>query len=304
MIAIVGDLHIKQTVASRIDNYFETCLNKLEQITNKYNNIIFLGDVFDAPTMSLNYLNLFYRFLMDAKIKKGVKFYSIIGNHDIYNEREDSLNKTSLGMCSITDVIQVILPNVPTVIEGKTFHTSFVNLKKAKEHLKDARFNKEDILLLHHSFEDMNEGLFFTDLKDVGCSKIFFGHEHNAFEKGSLDCVNFTAYRCGALLRTSSIYYNLTRDIYYFGLKGDEVVIESIECESSDKIFKYDAINKGNLKKKEFLSNINAVIRKYTNNVSNQEVYCLRTILEDLKAPLPTVEYIKSIYDKVGEKFD
>jgi hypothetical protein len=107
-----------------------------------------------------------------------------------------------------------------------------------------------------------------------------------------------------ALLRTSSIDYNLTRDIYYFGLDNDEVVIEHIKCESSDKIFKYDSINKGNLKRKEFLSNINEVIRKYTNNVSNQDVYCLRTILEDLKAPLPTVEYIKNTYDKIGEKFD
>lgn len=303
-IAIVGDVHINPSVSSRKDNYFDTCLQKIEEIASKNKNVIFLGDVFNSPTLPYNYFVDVYSLLNKLKAN-GTRFYSILGNHDVFNEREDSLLKTSLGLCYVTGVIELILPDKPITINGYNFHTSYVSLKKAKEHLINKKFNADDILLLHHYFEDQYDGLNYNDLCNLGCNKIFFGHEHSAFEKGRKIYNEFTAYRCGSLLRNSSIEYNLKRQIFYYVIDNNEVKCCSVECmKPAEEVFTYEAFNQENLHKKQFLNNINDVIGRYTNNISTKSIFNIKTILDEINTPIDSINYIKSKYELIGERFD
>ena len=303
-IAIVGDVHISPSVSSRKDNYFDTCLQKIEEIASKCKNIIFLGDVFNSPTIAYNYFADFYSLLSKLKAR-GNNFYSILGNHDVFNEREDSRLKTSLGLAYVTNLITLILPDKPIKIGSYTFHTSYVSFDKAKKHLSNLKLDKLDILLLHHYFEDQYEGFCYEDLKNIGCDKIFFGHEHSAFEKGRKQFNEFTAYRCGSLLRNSSIEYNLKRTIFYYVFDPAGIKCCSLDCmKPAEEVFTYEAFNQENLHKKQFLNNINEVISKYTNNVSTQNTFNIKTILEEINTPITNMQYIREKYELIGERFD
>ena len=85
-IGIIGDIHIDSKVSSRKDDYFSTCLEKLEEVANNCKNIIILGDVFNRPTLTNDYFIRLYDFLRYRCTCKGNNFYTIIGNHDVYNE--------------------------------------------------------------------------------------------------------------------------------------------------------------------------------------------------------------------------
>ena len=304
-IAIIGDLHVDTKVSSRRDDYFLTCLNKIEEVCNVCKNIIILGDVFNRPVLPNNYFIAFYNTLMNLKLTNGNNFYAIMGNHDLYNENEESLQKTVLGLCEATGIITVIKPNNSITISNYNFHTSYVNLKRAKEHLKGLNLQPNDILLLHHYFEDKYEGLVYDDIKDLKCSKIFLGHEHLPFTNLRKDYSNFTIFRCGSFLRNSAGKSNFERSIYYYILDNNTIKIGSLETmESALEVFTEKAFNQENLKRKQFLDNINEVIDKYKNNVGKNDKFSIQQILQELNAPMHVYTYLKSKYNAINEQFN
>ena len=304
-IGIVGDVHIATSVSSRKDNYFETCMNKIKEVSENCKNVIFLGDIFNTPTIPNNYFIELYTTLNYLKTVNGNNFYSIVGNHDVYQEREESLNKTSLGLCDTLGIIKLILPDKPVTIDNFTFYSTYVNLKKAKEDLKEKKFNENDILLLHHYFEDRYEGFKYEELKELGCKKIFFGHEHLPFEGFRKEYNEFTAYRCGSLLRNNAGTANLKRDIFYYIINDEDIVqIAKLDCmKKAEDVFTEKAFTQENLQKKQFLTDINDVIQKYTNNISTKNCFSIKNILEELKANDKVIQYIEDKYTLVGTTF-
>lgn len=299
---IVGDVHIDTKISSRKDDYFQTCLDKISEVASNCENIIFLGDLFNRPTIPNEYFSQLYNHLNYLKLK-GNKFYSIIGNHDIYNELEESLNKTTLGLCQLTNLIEVIDATHPVNIAGYNFYTSYVNLEKAKEHLKALRLNENDVLLLHLYYEDKYEGLCYDDLKNIGSSYIFLGHEHTPFPDLRRCYNEYTIYRCGSLLRCSANTNNLSRDIFYYVFDNiSDIHCAKIECMRPSKdVFTEKACTRENLNRSKFLKNINEVIDKYTNNISTQSKFSIKNILESLNTPNKCLEYINEKYVKIGE---
>ena len=303
-IGIIGDIHIDSKVSSRKDDYFSTCLEKLEEVANNCKNIIILGDVFNRPTLTTDYFIRLYDFLRYRCTCKGNNFYTIIGNHDVYNELEDTLNKTVLGLCSATEVINIITPEQPAVIENIRFVTSYVKLKTAKEHLKNCDYNEDDVLLLHHYFEDKYEGLLYEDFLNVKCKRIFLGHEHLAFDKFKKEYPDKILYRCGSLLRNSAGKKNFERGIYYFIL-DDEVKIATLEnVKPYTEVFNEKAIAQENLNRKRFLTDINDVISKYSNNLNVTNKFSIKHVLQELQTPDKNMSYIKSKYDIINEVFE
>lgn len=302
-IAIVGDVHIDDKVSSRKDDYFETCLQKITEVASQSKNIIFLGDLFNRPTISnakVVDLFLFFNFL---KNKNNNNFYSIIGNHDIFNYREDTLNKTTLGIFNACGLVKVILPEQPEVIGKYTFHTSFVDLSMCKSHLKGKKLTPNDVLLLHHYFEDGYEGFKYEELKDLGVNKIFFGHEHSPFKNLRKVYEEYTAYRGGSLLRNSADDYNFKRDIYYFTL-DDEVIPHKLDCmKQSVDVFTESALSKQNLNKNKFIASLKEIVDKYSNNLGNQSKFSIKEALQEVGAPLDTLEYIEHKYTSIGVSF-
>lgn len=302
-IAIVGDLHIDTKVSSRKDDYFQTCLNKITEVCENCNNVIILGDVFNRPTLSNEYFTQLYTHLSYLK-SRGVSFYSIMGNHDLYNEDETSLSKTCLGICDLIGLIKVIRPEYPINICGINFYTSYVNFNKAKDHLKTLKLQESDVLLLHHFYEDCSNSFSYDDLKLIGCKNIFLGHEHTPFEHLRRVTNSFTVYRCGSLLRNIANEANLKRDIFYFVMND---TINPCKLESAlpaKEVFIEKAYTQQNLNRRKFVTNINDVILKYTNNINTESKFSIKSILEEIKTPKQSMEYIKKKYTDINEVFN
>ncbi|WP_294797022.1 metallophosphoesterase, partial [uncultured Fenollaria sp.] len=76
----ITDTHIKEkNPINRLDNYFETVINKIDEaahfaVENKVNFIVHGGDLFDTPTVSTICLVKFNRILFYLK-ENNIKFY-------------------------------------------------------------------------------------------------------------------------------------------------------------------------------------------------------------------------------------
>ena len=302
-IGIVGDLHIDTNISSRKDNYFQTCLNKLEEVASKCNNVIILGDVFNRESIPNDFFYIFYNHINYLKLQYGTTFYSIIGNHDIPNEDETNLPKTSLGLCKVTNLINLIEVDKPVTIEGINFYTSYVNLDKCKEHLKTLKLNEKDVLLLHHYFEDGFPGVELEDLENIGCKNIFLGHNHSPLSNFYREYNGVRIYRSGSLLRNSADESNLNREIYYFGINNEIEIVKLNSARPAIEVFTEKAYKQENLQKKRFIKDINEVLDKYTNNASVQTKFSIKETLEELEIPEKCMAYIQSIYTRIGETF-
>ena len=99
-LAIIGDCHFHyKSPISRIDDYPNTCLEKLDTLleicTNRdYKHLVILGDVFNKPTQSIEYL---YKVIskLDKFKKNNINVYSIYGNHDLIFDKLAIVNISS-----------------------------------------------------------------------------------------------------------------------------------------------------------------------------------------------------------------
>lgn len=311
LIAIVGDPHIQPTVSSRLDDYFESCLDKIEQIANSCKHVIFLGDVFSHYRLPEENFNRLWTKLFYLKVTNNNQFYSIVGNHDIPNENESDLDKSALGMLRTTQLVKLIMPDNPLIITSNgvinRFNTTFVRYSRAKEHLLKQRYNTDmynDILLLHHYYEDHDDCFTYNDLKTLGCKQIFQGHEHCPLPNGKLDYDEFTLYRCGSMMRNIAAPYNFDRQMYYFVINGDKVTCNQLIVKPASEIFTQQAITREKYHEKKFVDTINNIVEKYTNNLSNQTQFSIKTILKEINTPDRNIDYIKTKYETISERFD
>lgn len=299
---IIGDVHIDVSVSSRKDDYFTTCLEKLTSVAQTCKNVIFLGDVFNKQVLPNEYFTRLYTHLKYLMTTYNCRFYSIVGNHDIYNEQEVTLSKTTLGICALTGIITII-PIEGITIDDYKFYSSYVNLEKAKNHISTLSLKSTDILLLHQYFEDAFPGLSFDDVNHVGCKNIFVGHEHTPFPKLKKCHDDISVFRCGSLLRNAATSSNLSRRIFYFVFNtlDDIIPYELDNYKPASDVFTPSAFNQENLTKKRFVQSIDDVINKYTNNITIQDKFSIKTILLELKASQNCISYINDKYNKIGE---
>lgn len=308
-LAIVGDLHIAPIPKNRIDDYFDVALDKIEQIAKKNKYIIFLGDIFSKPKIDdlfVNRLILHLRYLMKTY---ECKFYTIVGNHDVQSELEDKLYESSLGTLVAADVVNVILPDCPLVVNsGKSYvlNTIPVNYKRAKEYIVGKNFHTQNcvnILLVHHEYETGTNNFTYNDIKDLGCEMVFFGHDHCPLPEGRIIYPELTVYRSGSLMRNIAQDYNFTRQIYYYTINNGVVGCEAIQHKPANEVFTVESFTREQYHKKQFIESIDNLIDKYKNNITVQDKFSMESILRDLKAPDSVIAYIKSKYEAHGEKF-
>ena len=110
-LAILGDLHFScKSPISRIDDYSNTCLEKLDTLleiclNRDYKDVVILGDFFNKPSQPIEYL---YKVItkLDNFKKNNINVYSIYGNHDLIFDKLDRAPKTSLGLLFKTGFIK------------------------------------------------------------------------------------------------------------------------------------------------------------------------------------------------------
>lgn len=318
-IGIVGDLHIAPIPEKRIDDYFQTGLDKIEEIASFCDWVIFTGDIFSRPKIDKELENRLIRHLSYCKERYKVLFATIIGNHDVSYEEEEYLKDSSLDTLSASKVMRIITPSNPLVIADKyiyRFNTIPVKFSNAKDYLSYMRYSNEiqlrlgetvdeciDILLIHHLYETGNDCFTYKDFKDLGCKHIFLGHDHKPFDKGRIIYPEFTIYRSGSIMRNRSDDYNLSRQLYYFILENGQVTCQAVSTKPAESVFKFESVAKLERHKEEYKESINKIIDKYENNVNKQNKFSIKNILEEIKTPSEYMPYIREKYEEQGESF-
>lgn len=312
-IAIIGDLHYCSEIGSRLDNIPQTCMDKIQDIAKECNILIFLGDVFERASMPFTDLVPFYLFLKKLK-DSGKRLITILGNHDIYNEREDSLYSTSLGWLYITGIMEIILPDKPMKLQlGHTqlcFHTTYVRYKKALQHLPTIQLQSDcdNILLLHHLFEEypIINGIPI-DYINPSFKAVFLGHEHNPFGYKEINGIKF--FRSGSLLRNKADSYNLDRIPYCFMVscspQGRNIFAYTSEvAKPGSEIFTTEAYNQKNLKKKILIKSIDEIVDRYKYKITDDSKFFIKPVLVELGIDEWSLSYLAEKYNKVGAVFE
>lgn len=310
-IAIVGDLHIAPIPGGRIDDYFQTGLDKITEIASQNKKVIFLGDIFTHAHVNEGCVYDLIQHLYNLKYTYGTNFYTIVGNHDVTNELEINIRNSSLGIMTISGVIELILPDKPLTIScnGKNyiFNTIPVNYDKAKDYIKDLKFDPTkgiNILLAHHEYEAGSNVFTYNDFKNLGCQMIFLGHDHKPLEGGRVIYPEFTVYRSGSIMRNRAEDYNFTRTLYYYVLTDGQVTCKAINTKPAQDVFKIEALTRQNYHKEQFVESVNEVIDKYKKNISTQNRFSIKNILEELQVGQKIINAIENKYAILGERFE
>ena len=307
-VAFVGDIHLQfSNPASRVDNYFEAILNKIDQVmkTNKY--FISLGDLFSHPVLDIQGTMMFIELLKRYKEKGGV-FIEIAGNHTVYNWQLNTVNKTTLGLLHKLNLIQILdrsglIDKAKSSIEIGDY-TIVPGLLNEPKNIIEA-LNNNSILVAHsyYAFErDKKHSLEYEDLKDKGYKYCFLGHDHQPYQPKIIE--NTTLYRPGSLAREAAHSYNFDRKIIYYQLDLDTDKVKSIEveCEPASEVFSVEANEKHNDTTPQYVYDMEELMKNFKNkktvNIS------IRKMLEDNKEiPDRVVNFIKDCYEQCNLEF-
>lgn len=316
-IAIIGDVHYDKGVTNRTDAYWQTCIDKLQEVSDNSDAIICCGDFFNTYSINSSFLIPLVNFLQKYKKEKGRPIYTIMGNHDIKSEEEKYLNQSELGLFETIGLIQVLKPNEMLMLDKCEFITSFVNFDKCIDHLHKLSYysNNPVILLLHQLFMDGNKSITIDDVKKLAIQTsidyIFLGHEHCPFpDEGLIKIENIILGRSGSLVRNRADGYNLSRIPFYFILDTQDKSLSKLDlkwAKPANFVFTEDAYAQTNLKKKKFQKAIDKffdeIVERYKKNNSDnvdQKFSMIKTLKEDVKCSEECFNYIKSKYAQLN----
>lgn len=235
-IAIIGDLHFdNRTINSRIDDLLITANNKLKDIFIKCQQhnvkiVIFQGDVFNRNQISYEALNLFTNNLMHFKnLNSDLQIYSIIGNHDMFRNSIDLMQKTPLQLLFNSGIIEhICLENklqVNIKNESSKIKKLLITPVDYIEYPPEADANFDINILIAHMFYNKSDAvsnsghnLKNNEVKNLNYDFIFLGHDHEEYPPESIN--KTILYRQGAVIRGTSHNYNFERKPCFLILKN------------------------------------------------------------------------------------
>ena len=215
-IYFVPDVHLQeQSPRSRKDSYPTTVLEKLDYIAELANSnnatTIFLGDLFNATNMPMNY---FYR-VVDVFKKFNKVPLTIAGNHDFPRNNPDLVPRTPLGLLNnigLIDYLQHYEVEGKVVIEGSHFWQA---IPKASQ-VTSTTIPMKKICVAHCFYEDKfaeEHNLHIRDIINLGYDYYIFGHLHKPMEDTKVG--DSMIYRIGSLTRGTASQDQLDRDNVY-----------------------------------------------------------------------------------------
>jgi len=303
-----ADLHItNKKPANRKDDYFETCMNKFEQILDiarqeEVEAIIVAGDFFDSPTVPY----FVTKRVMELIIEYDKDFYVVPGQHDL-RYHTAGIDNTPIGLLQTTGKVHILKPQEKYPFFGGITITG-------------AGWNEEpeveaDILVMHRMvtkdgplFAGQDESEYITGhqlLHKYKCAKyIITGDNHQRFEYTSLD--NRHLVNCGSMLRSnkSQIDYEPKVRIIDTNNSGKDFII-SLNIQPADEVFNFDKIDREETFKAE-KERANEDIEFFIKSLETTEETKpdFKFILSDMVSKLNPGEKVESIINKVMEEVE
>lgn len=202
-IAVIGDPHVSDVApSSRLDDYKETILGKLEFIrdwcnSNKVDVAIILGDVFHRKNPNLNSHHLTRR-LIEIFSGFNCQVLEIPGNHDI-SMTSKNLDKQPLSVIAESGAIQVLgYPYTKTFcFSGDEVDIYGLGYADANDTLSEHYFainseisdtNKINILAIHQMLLPDGDTFFgdylnFAEVAQLDFDIFLCGHYHPGYDK-------------------------------------------------------------------------------------------------------------------------
>ena len=293
-VIFIGDTHLKaQAPVSRKDQYPTAILDKLEYLASSVNvencgTFILLGDVFDSPVTSLPYLatviNTFKKIA-----DKGVNAYTIVGNHDIKNNRMDSLQSTALGILLSTGYLK-LAPR-----EMKIENTIF-RCYNYPETVEPKQTDEYEVCVAHNYYEFgiAWDSLHSEDLERLNYDAMVLGHYHVPCDTEIIG--NTTLYRPGSLARCTSEPYNKLRvpRALVFNCVNHRAAYIDVPCGSAEEVFvsQIESNNQPSLSMKDL---IQFITTSYSSSDMN-----VREYFGNLEIPYECRQRIAKYLDEVG----
>lgn len=294
---IIGDMHLKaSSPISRKDDYPIAILNKIEYLAGiaksvKCNTFILLGDVFDAPITSLPYLATVINTFKKIS-EQGISIYTIVGNHDIRNNRMDSLSTTALGILISTGYVKLAPKDL--VIDNTVFKCF-----NYPDEIESACCEDKYTVCIAHKYYEFGLGDGLDSLTNDEVTKLKYdamvlGHYHVPCD--TIDVGNTVLYRPGSLSRCTSEPYNKLRTprALLFNCENHKTIYVEIICGSAEEIF-VDKIEGNNQAMVSMHDLINFITTSYNSaDVDIREYFC------NLNIPYECRKIISRYLDSVG----
>jgi DNA repair exonuclease SbcCD nuclease subunit len=197
-----------------MDDYPNTILNKLEEVAKIYHQqkwkfLIITGDIFDKKSISwIHYIRL-------VSILESLNVYAVVGNHDMFNEKLESLPRTPLGALFASGIIthldgvhlNGLLTGIPFMQypEVPPAPTECLPLPRilvchAYVGKKKSGFTGKE-----------NDWILYDQLKEAGYEIVIAGHDHREYKMINPKGSNAHIFRCGALSRGTANEQNQDR---------------------------------------------------------------------------------------------
>jgi len=261
---LTGDFHLRSnTPENRVDNFFQTQLNKVEQIFEiaKHYDCKFIlqpGDVTDGPRPSFELLEAYIELFNKYNIGKDTKLLHVYGQHDCRFRTKERTATKLLNFLGYLEAVNDKALSTNIQLYGCNFGEEIPIIKD-----KD-KFN---ILLIHGTILDkpvwpgQEDYLHSDKLFKNGYDIIVSGDWHHPV---FYQYKNQTILNCGCLVRKTINEADLEPHIYVLDINENtfEYTLEKIVInhEPADKIFKKEAlardIKKDNEKLQEFITSI------------------------------------------------
>jgi len=305
-IAIVGDPHLQEkTPRARIDeDYLGTCLDEIDAISQLADVVVFLGDLLNRPSLS----NVAELRILQFFLERGGsdRFYSIIGNHDIYGMNlEDGYRRSKLSILEEADAVKIVRNF--EVIGDTTFRVIPMERGPFDPAAMDPAIQGDEIVLAHYFFNKSVDPPMTITADMLMClppAVYFFGHDHEPeppFYLDSISEVGGTVYRPGALARDSAQPYNLSRVPVFYQLDEESGEIKEVPVPCVPSVDLFDPVvienNKSRLSLKreseELLLTLDSLVEGLSTPKGDKVT--IFDALTELETPPAELEYLKSV---------
>ena len=294
-IALLGDVHLSTTPRHRIDDYTSAIYNKLQWLATHNDAIIITGDLFERPTFST--FQQLYRLVFFLTQHKG-KFYTVIGNHDIFNANHSTIPRTNIGFLERLGLITII--REPIEFEGLT--VSGAHYQLPIEWPSNKGRWKNSMLVAHAWYQDcsMEPEVTLTEqlAQLLKYEYYLLGHDHEPRKEKKVG--KNRILRPGSVCRYYAHQYNLKRRPQFIQMEVNAMGVQSYEykdievAEDPEVVFDPIVFQSGDNNVLGALDNISALLDQYKQMAatSGEKKFTVASALGQLKAPPHVVTYI------------
>jgi len=257
----VGDVHLSDTTpASRLDNYTDATFEDLalvraQALEQKATAVFITGDIFDRKSPIKNSHAIVARAIaLFSSFPCPV--YSIVGNHDIVNNRMDSLSRQPLNVLFESGALKRLKKEVfdKVTVHGVDFDegNDYSTLSPEKDENSTATIAVCHVLATPDGGDMYGEPIFsYKKLANSDVDVYVFGHFHN--DQGIHTIGKKKFVNLGALSRGSLTQEEIHRQVKIGRIEWDGKSLECSEIplavKSSKEIF--DIEKKQEMEKKE-----------------------------------------------------